>query len=189
MDPHGLHRLLHPLWFGPVHTVLARELAARPEQRVLDVGSGTGGLARKIAESGATVVCVEPDAQSLEAAREVLAGFDAEFVQASAEAIPLADTSADGAVVSVSAHHWEDRDEGFAELARILRPGARLVIAEFRPAGPIRSRLRKLGGGKHADAPGTGAWKAAITRAGFADVQVVRAGWTSQLALFLRATR
>jgi len=123
MNPHGLHRLLHPLWFGPVHGVLARELGARPGERVLDVGAGTGGLARRIATSGATVICVEPDGDSLRVTRQRLAGFNAEFVEASAESLPLPSASVGGAVVSVSAHHWGDRDRGFRELARVLRPG------------------------------------------------------------------
>jgi hypothetical protein len=35
MHPHGLHRLLHPLWFTPVHAALARAVAARPGERAL----------------------------------------------------------------------------------------------------------------------------------------------------------
>jgi SAM-dependent methyltransferase len=189
MNPHGLHRLLHPLWFGPVHATLTRELGAGPGERVLDVGSGTGGLAQRIAASGATVICVEPDAGSLAVARERLAGFDVEFIEASAESLPLPVASVDHAVASVSAHHWEDRGKGFRELARVLRPGGRLVIAEFRPNGLIHSLMRLQGGGKHGDAPDAETWKAEITLAGFADIRVIHPGWTSVLALFLHATR
>src|SRR3974390_388437 len=89
MDPHGLHKLLHPVWFGPVHAALIRELGPGPGERVLDVGAGTGVLAERLSGTGATVVCVEPDAGSLAAARERLAGHGAEFVVAPAESIPL----------------------------------------------------------------------------------------------------
>lgn len=189
MHPGGLHRLLHPVWFGPVHAALARQLRARPGERVLDVGAGTGRLAGKIAAFGAAVVLVEPDPPSLALARERLAGLDADFIQASAERLPLPDASVDGAVVSVSAHHWENRDEGFAEIHRVLRPGGCLVLAEFRPAGPIRSLIRRLGGGKHRGAPDAQTWIAEVTRAGFTDVRVVDAGWASLLALFVRAEK
>ncbi len=189
MDPHGLHRLGHRLWFGPVHAALLRELRPGPGERVLDVGAGTGVLAERISATGATVVCVEPDAGSLAAARERLDGRAAEFVAAQAESIPLPDASADGAVVSLSAHHWQDRDRGFQEIARVLRPGGRLVIAEFRPAGPVRALIRRLGGGKHTGAPDAAAWIAALTAAGFADARVVDAGWASLLALVIGARR
>ena len=56
MDPHGLHKLLHPVWFGLVHSALIRELRPRSGERVLDVGAGTGVLAERISASGAAVV-------------------------------------------------------------------------------------------------------------------------------------
>jgi EmrB/QacA subfamily drug resistance transporter len=189
MDPHGPHKLLHPLWFGLVHSALIRELRPRAGERVLDVGAGTGVLATRISATGATVVCIEPDAASLAAAEKRLAGRGAEFVAAPAESIPLPDASADSAVVSLSAHHWQDRDEGFGEIARVLRPGGRLVLAEFRPAGPVRSVIRRLGGGKHSGAPGAAAWTASLVQAGFADARVVSGGRASPLALIIRGRK
>jgi ubiquinone/menaquinone biosynthesis C-methylase UbiE len=189
MNPHGLHKLGHRLWFGPVHGALVRELRPGPGQRVLDVGAGTGALAERVSATGATVICVEPDAGSLATARRRLAGRHAEFVAAAAETIPLPSGSADGAVVSLSAHHWQDRDQGFREIARILRPGGRVVIAEFRPAGPVRALLRRLGGSKHGTAPDADAWTASLTGAGFTDARVVPAGWASLLVLVIAARR
>src|SRR6516162_9500531 len=176
MNPHGLHKLLHRVWFGPVHAALIRELRPGPGERVLDVGAGPGVLAGRISAAGATVVCIDPDTASLAAAQKRLAGRNAEFVAAPAENIPLPDASADSAVVSMSAHHWQDRDGGFGEIARILRPGGQLVMAEFRPAGPARSVIRRLSGGKHSGAPDAAAWTGSLAKAGFADVRVVTAG-------------
>lgn len=192
MDPHGLHRMLHPAWFRPVHGVMARAVAAGPGERVIDVGAGIGNLSRRLARSGATVVCMEPDAASLTRARACgrLAGAGTvEFLEAAAEHIPLADASVDAAVASVTAHHWADRGAGFAELARIIRPGGQLVMAELRPAGPLLRTLRRVVGSKHVDMPSAATWQAMLLAAGFSDVHPVRGGWQTRLAVFLHATR
>jgi ubiquinone/menaquinone biosynthesis C-methylase UbiE len=153
------------------------------------VGAGAGTLAERVSATGASVICVEPDAGSLAAARRRLAGRDTAFVAAAAEAIPLPSASADGAVVSLSAHHWQDRDQGFREIARILRPGGRVVIAEFRPAGPVRALLRRLGCSKHGTAPDAAAWITSLTAAGFTSARAVPARWASLLVLVIAARK
>jgi ubiquinone/menaquinone biosynthesis C-methylase UbiE len=49
-------------------------------------------------------------------------------------ALPFASESFDLVVSSLSAHHWEDPDAGAAEIARVLRPGGRLLIYDFKDA-------------------------------------------------------
>jgi ubiquinone/menaquinone biosynthesis C-methylase UbiE len=156
---------------------------------VIDAGAGTGALSERLVTCGATVVCLEPDHASLEQARRRLAGKNVEFVAAPVEHIPLDDASVDAAVVSVSAHHWSDQEAGFAELARVIRPAGRLVIAEFRPAGPILRPIRRLAGSKHVDAPRPDTWRRQLEAAGFHHVTVYPAGWARLLALFIVARR
>ena len=189
MHPSGLHRLLHPLWFAPVHGALVKAVAPQARERVIDVGAGTGGLSRRLVTSGATVICLEPDQASLEQARQRLAGENFEFVEAPVEHIPLDDASVHTAVASVTAHHWSDQQAGFAELARVIRPDGRLVIAEFRPAGPILTPIRRLAGSKHVGAPGRDAWQTKLEAADFHDVTVYPAGWARLLALFIVGRR
>jgi SAM-dependent methyltransferase len=189
MHPQGLHRLLHPVWFAPVHSATARALELQPNERVLDVGAGEGTLSVRLADLGAKVVCLEPDQASLDVARSRLAARDVEFYQAHAEHIPLEDASIDVAVASVTAHHWSDQESAFAELARVIKPGGRLVMVEFKPAGPALRRLRRLAGSKHTDAPTAEEWSQRLRAAGFRDAQAVQAGLASHLALFVRAVR
>lgn len=189
MHPHGLHRLLHPLWFGPVHAAIVRAIDPSPGLRIIDVGAGTGRLSSLLTRAGASVVCLEPDAASLEVARRTLAGRSIEFVAAPAEHIPLPDDSVDGAVASVTAHHWVDQDAGFAELARVIHPGGRIVLTEFHGSGPMLHVVRRAAGSKHADAPGFAEWKDRLERAGFRDIERVNIGWRKLFALFIRARR
>jgi 16S rRNA A1518/A1519 N6-dimethyltransferase RsmA/KsgA/DIM1 with predicted DNA glycosylase/AP lyase activity len=81
MHPSGLHRLLHPLWFAPVHGVLVKAVAPRRGERVIDPGAGAGALSERLVSSAATVICLEPDHTSLEQARRRLGGQNVEFVE------------------------------------------------------------------------------------------------------------
>ena len=79
---------------------------------VVNVGAGTGAY-----EPPQTVLAVEPSAVML-AQREPGA---APAVQASAEALPLADASVDAALAVLTIHHWRDLEAGIAELRRVAR--------------------------------------------------------------------
>lgn len=182
-----MHRLLHSIWFPVVHRALTRELAPRVGETVLDVGCGTGELVRRLAGSSAHVVGVDPDARSIAVARARGKRSSIEYRLAAAERLPLQDGSVDAVVSSVSAHHWEDRETGFAELARVLRPGGRMVFAELRPAGRVRRALDRRPA--HRDLPSASEWLRLMTSAGFENPRVVAVGWQRYLALVIRADR
>ncbi|WP_042428777.1 class I SAM-dependent methyltransferase [Streptacidiphilus anmyonensis] len=92
---------------------------------VVDLGAGTGKLTRSLCARGLAVAAVEPS----EGMREVLAVAvpDARVLSGSAEAIPLADASAD-VVLAAQAWHWVDTDAAIPEVARVLRPGGTLGL-------------------------------------------------------------
>jgi SAM-dependent methyltransferase len=54
-------------------------------------------------------------------------------VQGTAENIPLPDDSIDGAIATLTLHHWPSIENGFKELARVLKPGSSLEIFTFTP--------------------------------------------------------
>ena len=99
--------------------------AVEPGARVLDLGAGTGLLARPLLDAGYDVVAVEP----LEGMRAALApSIGAQRVRdGTAEAIPLEDASVD-AVVCGDSYHWFDADRAPAEIHRVLRPGGGLGL-------------------------------------------------------------
>jgi SAM-dependent methyltransferase len=96
---------------------LGRDLAGL---RVLDLGAGTGKLTALLAERGADVTAVEPDAAMLAELRRRVPS--ARAVGAPAEAIPLPDGSVD-AVLCAQSLHWFDLSLAMPEITRVLTPG------------------------------------------------------------------
>ncbi len=93
---------------------------------VLDVGTGEGQLARRLAAQGSTVVGVDPTvAQIDEAGRR--AGGPA-YVQSGAAALPFADATFDAVVACLVFEHIDAVDEAIDEVARVLEPGGRFVF-------------------------------------------------------------
>jgi len=101
-------------------------------QRVADLGTGTGTLARGFALRGCDVVGVDPDARMISQAKELDARkhVTVEYVQATAETTGLEDSWFDAATAG-QCWHWFDRREAANEVLRILKHGGKLVIAHF----------------------------------------------------------
>jgi ubiquinone/menaquinone biosynthesis C-methylase UbiE len=98
--------------------------------RIVDVGSGTGRFTPVLADAfGAEVVGVEPSARMREVAYVESSHPLVTYVEGSAEDLPLEDESADLALMFLVWHHVPDRPAAARELARVLAPGARLLIA------------------------------------------------------------
>jgi ubiquinone/menaquinone biosynthesis C-methylase UbiE len=101
------------------------ELGLREGRTVLDLGAGTGKLARQLRATGAEVVAVEPgDAMRAQLERAVP---DVEALRGSAEQIPLPDDSVDGITVG-QAFHWFRHDEALPEMHRVLKPGGGVAL-------------------------------------------------------------
>jgi demethylmenaquinone methyltransferase/2-methoxy-6-polyprenyl-1,4-benzoquinol methylase len=122
-----------------------------PGDDALDVCCGTGDLAlelrRRVGPEGRVVGCDFSEAM-LEIAREKAAALglsDVEFAWADALDLPHEDASFDAVTVAFGVRNLADLQRGIAELARVLRPGGRLVILEItRPQRPPLSLFHAL---------------------------------------------
>ncbi|WP_227983333.1 methyltransferase domain-containing protein [Nocardia spumae] len=108
-------------------------LAVRPGQTALDLGSGTGTevveLAGLVGDAG-RAVGVDPNPGMLAVARERSAGVKAEFLEGSAYDLPLPDASVDVVRCERVYQHLDDPAKATAEIARVLRPGGRVVLID-----------------------------------------------------------
>jgi len=103
-----------------------------PGQRVLDLATGTGTVARGLALRGARVDAIDIAVPLMEqaAALDQSAGVKIRYLQARAENLPYASEQFD-VVCAGQSWHWFDRAVAAEEAMRVLKPGGRLVIAHF----------------------------------------------------------
>ena len=116
---------------GEHHPAVAL-LQLDPGQRCLDVGCGLGEDARSIAElSGARVVGVDAHPRMVRESRSRSAGHHGlAFLVAEAGQLPFASSSFDAAWVKRTLMHLADPGRAIAEMARVVRPGGRVVAVE-----------------------------------------------------------
>ena len=103
-----------------------------PGQRIADLGTGTGTLARGFAARGCQCTGIDPSSAMLSGARRLAEaeGLDLAFREANAEDTGL-ETSSFEVVTAGQCWHWFDRPRAIHEVRRILVPSGQLVIAHF----------------------------------------------------------
>ncbi len=131
--------------------LLAAQAAARPGQRVLDVGCGTATLTimLKRACPGVEVVGLDGDPDALAIARRKIqaASADIEVHEAMSFEMPFADGSFDRVVSSLVFHHLtsENKRRTLAEVRRVLKPRGELHVADWGEAQNLLMRAAFLG--------------------------------------------
>lgn len=139
-------------------TRLAELSGAEPGHRVLDVGCGTGYLTRRMAARvgpDGAVTGVDPSTPVLDYARRKKqrpGSAACTYQEGIAEALDLPDASFDAVVTSLMLHHLPEdlRPAALREMRRVLRPGGRLLVVEFRPPKSRIGRHLVHGGAGHA---------------------------------------
>jgi ubiquinone/menaquinone biosynthesis C-methylase UbiE len=111
---------------------LAATGVIRAGMKALDLGTGTGTVARGMAIRGLEVTGLDKSTALMEQAKllDADAGVAVRYVERTAEATGFPDYAFD-IVTAGQCWHWFKRDEAAQEVRRILKPGGRLVIAHF----------------------------------------------------------
>lgn len=120
-------RKADPYLFGRLEALLEPQ----PGKRYLDIGCGTGNYTIAFAEKQFSFWGIEPSPKMLDEAKTK--SGEVNWQEGSAENIPAADQFFDGAIATLTIHHWRDLEAAFKELDRVLKKDAKLVIFTSTP--------------------------------------------------------
>ena len=173
--------------------------ALAPGETVLDLGSGGGIDALLAAQAvGATghVIGVDMTEEMIELARknaEACPSASIEFTHGRLETLPLEDESVDVVISNCVINLCEDKPAVFAEAARVLRPGGRIVVSDILQLKPVKD-AKVLGELAHFVGCRRGvqtdeAYKTMVEQAGFVDVSVTPKTIYTAMLLAERAHR
>jgi SAM-dependent methyltransferase len=129
---HGAYakgRALPPTAIQTYMDIFARHLPARRPLTVIDLGSGTGRFTPALAEAfGGPVYGVEPAAAMRQTAEAGAGHPRVSYLDGEAARIPLPDGSADALLMFLSFHHFPDQAAATREIARVVKPGGRVIL-------------------------------------------------------------
>jgi demethylmenaquinone methyltransferase / 2-methoxy-6-polyprenyl-1,4-benzoquinol methylase len=133
---------LHRVW----KAFAVRQANVRPGMKVLDIAGGTGDLAKAFAQRAGTsgeVWLTDINGAMLAEGRDRMldAGLTLPLAQCDAEKLPFPSARFDLVSVAFGLRNMTHKDAALAEMARVLRPGGRLLVLEFsriwQPLGPL----------------------------------------------------
>jgi ubiquinone/menaquinone biosynthesis C-methylase UbiE len=137
----GIYDTLTRLLLGPLIEGIAADVAAVAPAgaRVLEVGCGPGHLSIRLARHGFAVTGLDLDPAMIARARtnaDRPGNSDQRrpsLLVGDVASLAFPDRSFDLVVSTLSMHHWADPTAGLAEIGRVLRPGDRALVWDFRP--------------------------------------------------------
>src|SRR4051812_10442773 len=138
--------------------VAAEASGCGPGDRVLDIAAGSGNAAIQAAMRGAEVVASDLTPELFEPGRVRAAkhGVELEWVEADAEDLPFEDASFDAAISTFGIMFAPRHSVAAAELARVVKPGGRIALCSWRPAGFVGEMFGTIAGFLNAPPPPEG---------------------------------
>ncbi len=119
-----------------------------PDDRVIDVACGSGNATIPAARTGATVIGLDITPSLLEAGKREAAeaGVEIEWVEGDAENLPYEDDSFDAVISVFGVMFAPDHRKAAAEVARVLKPGGRMVLCNWDPDGEAGRFFKVIAG-------------------------------------------
>ena len=132
--------------FGPVQEQLVERVRVGPDDDVLDLATGGGGLALRAARLGARVTAIDANEAivALAVAQVADEGVDISFDHGNIEYLPYDDRSFDVLLSNFGLIFAPDHANVAAELARVARPGARLGFTAWKPNPKLGELYRRF---------------------------------------------
>lgn len=191
-------KMLPKMWRSPVSREVVRAVEPQPGEHVVDVGAGMGPAAVIAAKAGAVVLAVDPTSYM----RRILGlrrlgqrrRTAIRVADGSAESIPTEDHSVDALWTVNTMHHWTDVDGAADELARVLRPGGRLLLVDEdfdSPTHPAFEHMqrRRADRARHFNEIDPAGVAAKLIAAGFASADGSAGSMADRPVKMVRATR
>src|SRR5665213_1596645 len=124
----------------------AYRLAAVPGETILDLATGTGWGSRIVARQGATVTGADiaADLLTTASARAKAEGLNINYQIGDAEALPFADANFDGVISTFGVMFASNQEAAAGELARVCRPGGRVVLATWTTDGAVAQMFQVM---------------------------------------------
>ena len=157
--------------FGDRFHLAAFGAFADPAWTVGDLGCGTGQVSAALAPFVARIIGVDGSAAMLQAAKKRLQPFEnVELRRGDLESLPIDDTRLDAATLMLVLHHVPEPDRALAEVARVVKPGGRLVVVDMLPhdRDNYRQQMGHVWLGFSDDHV-----RALVAAAGFEDIRIV----------------
>ncbi|HVO28072.1 MAG TPA: class I SAM-dependent methyltransferase [Candidatus Margulisiibacteriota bacterium] len=178
---------LAQIWFRENHRLMVQAVDPATEARILDLGCGTGQLAARLARRvpHGTVLGVDPADEMIRVARRQQRRRNLSFEVGSSDALPAEARTFDVVVSTISFHHWSRPVESLREIARVLRPGGRLLILDFCRDNPLITALDQVQGWlqpSHAGIASATEMRRYFSRARFRHVEITKPRWFLMLA-------